>query len=312
MRSRTLQYLSVFGLTAALSLWPTALQAESMFAPELLTIDFETQGCGRLRQQAYYRTESHFVNLCLDEANTVHLVVTDNDGLGRDRMTATKQTSAKGVLYQGTAQNGTVYTINNSTFTLQARGQKTIQEAVTYAALTGLADIADVRYRCEPKVDQFRRAYPSLDLATALRLVQFRENHQFVYQCSVAQQNPEPRPMLRAIVTGTVTYRQRIALPPDAVVEVTLQETSRADAPAVILDRQTIPTNGKQVPIPFTLNYNPIAINPQHTYTVSARILVDGQVQWISTSNPAVISEGNPSEVTVIVNPARRSPRSPR
>ncbi|MDQ3175872.1 MAG: YbaY family lipoprotein, partial [Acidobacteriota bacterium] len=50
-----------------------------------------------------------------------------------------------------------------------------------------------------------------------------------------------------ATVTGTVTYRQRIAMPPGAVVEVSLLDVSRADAPAVVLDKLEIkPTT--QVP----------------------------------------------------------------
>src|SRR5262249_16943328 len=35
-----------------------------------------------------------------------------------------------------------------------------------------------------------------------------------------------------AMVTGTVSYRQRIALTPEAVITVTLVDQSRADAPA--------------------------------------------------------------------------------
>ena len=39
------------------------------------------------------------------------------------------------------------------------------------------------------------------------------------------------------MVTGTATYRERIALPPDAVFEATLEDVSRQDAPAVIIGR---------------------------------------------------------------------------
>lgn len=33
-------------------------------------------------------------------------------------------------------------------------------------------------------------------------------------------------------ITGTVAYRERIALPPNAVVTVTLEDVSLADAPS--------------------------------------------------------------------------------
>ena len=54
---------------------------------------------------------------------------------------------------------------------------------------------------------------------------------------------------LPGMLSGTVTYLQRITLAPDAVVEVTLQDVSKADAPAEVISTQTIETQGAQVPI---------------------------------------------------------------
>lgn len=108
-----------------------------------------------------------------------------------------------------------------------------------------------------------------------------------------------------AQVSGTVTYRQRIALPDDAVVEVRLQEVSRLDAPAVTIAEQIIETNGRQVPFAFALDYDPGDIDPRYTYVVQARILVDGELQWINTSAYRVITQGAPNTVEVVVSPAR-------
>src|SRR5262245_42190779 len=41
-----------------------------------------------------------------------------------------------------------------------------------------------------------------------------------------------------ATVTGTVTYRQRIALPPGAVIEVSLLDVSRADNHGFVIEKQ--------------------------------------------------------------------------
>ncbi|MBD2022498.1 YbaY family lipoprotein, partial [Leptolyngbya sp. FACHB-36] len=109
-----------------------------------------------------------------------------------------------------------------------------------------------------------------------------------------------PRPT--AVVTGTVFYLQRIALPPSAVVEVKLLDVSRPDAPAVTIAEQTLPTKGKQVPISFSLTYDPTKILPTHDYVVQARILVDGSPRWINTSRYAVITQGNPTQVDVRVD----------
>lgn len=111
----------------------------------------------------------------------------------------------------------------------------------------------------------------------------------------------------QAQVTGTVTYLQQIALPPNAVVEVTLQEVSRLDAAAVLVSEQKIPTAGQQVPIPFALSYNPSQINPSYTYVVRAKITLDGQMRWTSSSAYRVITQGNPSTVEIQLEPVQES-----
>lgn len=105
-------------------------------------------------------------------------------------------------------------------------------------------------------------------------------------------------------VTGAVTYLQRSALPPDAVVTVRLSDVSKADAPAEVISEQTIPAEGKQVPFPYTLPYDPAKIVESHTYAVSARIESGGMLLFISTTSYPVITRGNPSEnVEIVVQP---------
>lgn len=106
-----------------------------------------------------------------------------------------------------------------------------------------------------------------------------------------------------ASVTGTVSYRQRSALPPNAEVTVRLVDVSRADAPAVELAVQTFVTGGKQVPFPFSLSYDPAAIDQRFNYAVQAEIHVDGQLSFITTQSYPVITRGNPTTVDVIVEP---------
>ncbi len=107
-------------------------------------------------------------------------------------------------------------------------------------------------------------------------------------------------------MTGTVTHRSRIALAPNTVIEVQLVDVSRADAPAIILASQTLVTGGRQVPIPFDLVYNPDQIDPRMTYAVQARVTVDGELQFISTRRHGVITQGQPNQVEVGVDPVRR------
>lgn len=65
-----------------------------------------------------------------------------------------------------------------------------------------------------------------------------------VLACATGASTPAPTPASRATVTGTVTYRERIALPPGATVTVRLQDVSRADAPAEVLaEEMIVPTH---------------------------------------------------------------------
>ncbi|MBW4653174.1 MAG: YbaY family lipoprotein [Kaiparowitsia implicata GSE-PSE-MK54-09C] len=105
-------------------------------------------------------------------------------------------------------------------------------------------------------------------------------------------------------VSGTVTYRPRIALPPNAVVEVSLVDVSRADAPATVLACQALVTNGRQVPFAFDLAYDPNQIDSRLTYAVQARISVEGQLQFINTSRFNVITNNTPTDsVEIVVEP---------
>lgn len=119
-----------------------------------------------------------------------------------------------------------------------------------------------------------------------------------------------PENATTASVTGTITYLQRIALPPNARVEVKLQDVSRQDAPAQTLATQIIPLEGRQVPIPFELVYSPEQIDASHTYAVQARILVDDQLWFITTSRYAVLTQGNPTRIDLMVE--RTPSRSPQ
>lgn len=102
-------------------------------------------------------------------------------------------------------------------------------------------------------------------------------------------------------VSGTVSYRERIALPPDAIVKVQLQDISRMDAPAVTLAEQTIQTQGQQVPIPFALKYDPAKIREGNVYTVRAQILVNDRLVFTSDTIYRVLTKDSPSQVQIQV-----------
>ncbi len=268
LRSLIASVLVLSSSLVPLTLGATAQETE-MQPPLPLTIDFETQGCGRFKTEAYYRTEFHFVNICRGEAGYI-MVVTDNDGLGRERVPVEKQTTAEGTTFSGESDRGIQYRINKQQFTIVFPDQKPYTETVQRVSLTGLNSIPS-----STQSNTQSNTQPSIKPST--------------------KPAPQPVPLPSAVVTGNIVYRQRIALPPNAVVKVRLQDVSRADAPAVLLAEQTILTNGKQVPIPFSLTYNLSQIQARNTYAVSAQIWVDNQLMWVSPTSNEVITRGNPS-----------------
>jgi uncharacterized lipoprotein YbaY/membrane-bound inhibitor of C-type lysozyme len=100
-------------------------------------------------------------------------------------------------------------------------------------------------------------------------------------------------------VSGTVSYMVRLALPSSAVLEVELQDVSRADAPATLIAEEKITLGDRQVPVPFELKFDPAKIDPDHTYAVSARILVDGRLKFINDKSYTVLTRGNPVRVVL-------------
>ena len=105
--------------------------------------------------------------------------------------------------------------------------------------------------------------------------------------------NTPPAP--KASLDGEVFYLQRIALPPTATLNVSLQDVSLMDAPAVTLATQSGPVNG-QVPLPFHLSYDPAQVKPGHRYAVSARIELDGELLFINTEHHGVKLDGSDAQ----------------
>jgi putative lipoprotein len=112
----------------------------------------------------------------------------------------------------------------------------------------------------------------------------------------------QPAGATMAQVTGTVFYLERIALPPGATLTVQLADVSIADLPADVIATETKPIT-TQVPIPFSLSYDPRRIIPMHGYVVQARIEVAGRLRFISTTSNPVITNGRPTTADIRVSP---------
>jgi putative lipoprotein len=105
-----------------------------------------------------------------------------------------------------------------------------------------------------------------------------------------------------AQVTGTLTYRERIALPPGAVAEVWLLDTSLADAPSVEIAYQEIEEPGSP-PISFALEYDTSKIQEGMQYSVRARIRHADQLLFTTDTHYPVLTRGagNTADVLLIM-----------
>ena len=128
-----------------------------------------------------------------------------------------------------------------------------------------------------------------------------RDGQMLVKDCKLDQ--PPNSGAAINIVTGTVTYMVRMALPPTAVIEVRLLDVSLADAPAKVLAEEKISLGQRQVPVPFTLTFDPAKIEQNHTYSVSARILVNGELRLISDADYNVLTRGSPNRAELVLKP---------
>lgn len=147
----------------------------------------------------------------------------------------------------------------------------------------------------------------------AIRAYVFRNGHLFLYLMTgggIYEFEPSEETASTSStegrVTGTISYRQRIALTQDAVVEVKLVDSSRADAPSETIAEQTIKPAGRQVPLAFEIAYDLRRIDPRHRYTIQVRILEGGQLRFTTDEAYTVITLGHPDKVDVIVKPVGR------
>ncbi|HFZ8993872.1 TPA: YbaY family lipoprotein [Citrobacter freundii] len=124
-------------------------------------------------------------------------------------------------------------------------------------------------------------------------------------------QTPAPNPNTSGVATqpviqqpnvsGTVWIRQKVALPPNAVLTVTLSDASMADAPSKVLSQKAVHTEGKQPPYSFVLPFKPADIQPNARILLSAAITIDGKLAFITDKVQPVINQGGTkAELTLV------------
>lgn len=133
--------------------------------------------------------------------------------------------------------------------------------------------------------------------------------------CTERAQTPEPnaeqpaadsaaRPESQAAPSiseakGVAMYRERVALPPEAVFEATLEDVSRADAPSQVLGRVRIEPAG-QPPYRFSIKYDAARLQPNRNYAIRARLAHEDRLLFTTDRNYPVPPPGQEVDMLLV------------
>ena len=106
-----------------------------------------------------------------------------------------------------------------------------------------------------------------------------------------------------SMVQGTATYRERIAMPSHAVLEVVLAEISSPDAVPRVVSQLRLTDVGNP-PYSFELPYDNDDVDIRRVHEVQARLLVDGVLQF-SAAHEVKLDEEGSAQVELLL---RRTP----
>ena len=104
------------------------------------------------------------------------------------------------------------------------------------------------------------------------------------------------------LIIGSITHRERVALPLNAVVELRLEDVTDTAAPGMVLATRSVETAGRQVPVTIELRYPPLRVDPARRYGLRAEIRAgDGSLLFASPRPEPVFREGPAAELVQLV-----------
>lgn len=107
-------------------------------------------------------------------------------------------------------------------------------------------------------------------------------------------------PAATAVVRGTIEFSNNMELSPIARVEVEIIDISGTYQETTVLGRQTIDTP-QQTGVKFEVSYDPAAVQSGNIYALRVRVYDSGRLMLATVDPPLVITNGNPTNLTVYV-----------
>jgi len=123
---------------------------------------------------------------------------------------------------------------------------------------------------------------------------------------------PAPGEPATAKLQGRVVCGQTesCAFPPDAVVRLRLLVVADPERPPRRVAEVSIPTNGRSLPLPFELAYDPASIDPHRRYLLRAGVVAGDRELFANRSPYPVLTHGSPDRLDVVVERAAGSRKS--
>ena len=135
-----------------------------------------------------------------------------------------------------------------------------------------------------------------------------------LYMAPVQSTYPESAGM--KTIGGNIWYRERMMLPPNAEIDVILEDVSRMDVAATVIAETSFKAEGGP-PYAYSLQYDPAKIQPNMRYSMRVRIEANGQLMFINNEHIPAFGQASGEPVNIMVSRVRsqqggKGPHPPR
>lgn len=103
-------------------------------------------------------------------------------------------------------------------------------------------------------------------------------------------------------INGVISYKQRIALPTNSVIQLEIKEISSKK----VVENAKIALQGEQVPIPFSITLNRDLLKRNKSYQLQATILVNKKATWRTDAIVINKQSANQDVGILLANPTNR------
>lgn len=97
-----------------------------------------------------------------------------------------------------------------------------------------------------------------------------------------------------------VSYRERIILPPESILTVTLEDVSKMDTHSTVIAHSSLPLTTTP-PYSLSIEYDPLLINDRSSYNLRGRIHLGDRLLFISTEHLDPFLTKQPSPIHLLL-----------